>query len=203
MPYTTATLISNYLQRTLTADETAYLVILIPAIKIWLDRKLGTTFDSAAETTRYYDGGGNVVNIDPATTITAVKTYNNDGTLADTYTDLEDYVAEPINETVKTQLVRRSGIFPRGNRRVAVTAVFSEYDATNTKVPEDIQVAATRIAADVLQSSSQSTTANVASESLEGHSISYKNPNEIIDKVAMEDPFVMSILEQRRELFVG
>lgn len=201
MAYTSSTLIENYLQRTLNANETALLAILIPAIKVWLDRKLNSTFDSATETTRYYDGGVKNLDIDPCTNITDVDSLNDDGTSGYDYdlTTTPEVLFEPRNETVKREIRKRNGRFPSGIQNIAVTATFSEYDGG---VPTDIQTVATILAAAVLIASVQSNNSDVASESLEGHTITYKNVNEIIDKTATEDPMILSILELRRELYV-
>lgn len=200
MAYTSQALIESYLQRSLTASEITFLVTLLPAIKLWLDRVLDSTFDTATETTRYYEGGGKTVDIDPCTAITAVKSVDNELDIEQEYTDGTDYVAEPQNETVKRELVKRYGRFIAGNARVAVTAKFSEF---NTAVPEDIQLAATRIAADVIREGKTTSVGNVQSESLEGHSVTYRNPNEIIDKVATEDPFIVSLIESRKDIQLG
>lgn len=199
--YTSQTLIEQYLQRSLTAQEISFLTTLLPAIRLWLDRILSSTFYEVEESTRYFDGGGETVDIDPCTAITAVKSVDNEHSVSSDYTNLTDYVAEPQNQTVKNELVRRSGgYFPKGNGRIAVTAKFSEYDGA---IPQDIQLAATRIAADVLQAGKTSAVGNVQSESLEGHSVTYRNPNEIIDKVATEDPFISNLIESRKSIDLG
>lgn len=205
MAYTTATLIGNYLQRTLTANESSYLAILIPAIKIWIDKKLGTTFDTAVASTRYYDGGVTNLDIDPCNTITAVSALNSDGTIGYAY-DLvttPEVVYEPVNETVKREIRKRYGQFPRGKQNIAVTAVFSEYDATNSVVPEDIQNLATIMASEVLNQGNLGSSGAVASESVEGHSITYDTSSGALDGISDSNPSVASILANRRELFVG
>lgn len=202
MAYTTSTLIQNYLQRTLNANETAFLAILIPAIKVWLDRKLNSTFDSAVATTRYYDGGVENLDIDPCTSITAVKSLNSDGSTSYDY-DLvttPDVLYEPRNETVKREIRKRNGTFPSGKQNIAVTATFSEYDGG---VPNDIQTIASILAAEVLnQGKVASSGGNIASESLEGHSISYDTSASALDAFAANNPNIQSILELRRELYV-
>ena len=204
--YTDATKISQSLQRSLTSDERAALTgYILKAVDKWIDRKLETTFSSQAATTRYYDGGDHTVDIDPVQQVSEIKSVNNDNTDSYIYTENTEFVLEPVNEDVKTEIVYRgrNTRYPFGNARIAVTGKFTEYDYTNNEVPSDIVMLATRICSDIIQASSQSTNANVASESLEGHSISYKNVNEIIDKTAFEDPFVAGILESRRDLLVG
>lgn len=200
MAYTTAELIENYLQRSLTTYEVKTLATLIPAIQLWIDRALASHFDKVEETTRYYGGDESNLDIDPCTEITAVKALNTDGSDAYTYTVGNDYIAEPVNDPVKRELVKRYGEFPCGPKAVAVTAKFSEY---YKGVPSDIQMACTRIASDVLQAGKTSSTGNVQSESLEGHSVTYRNPNEIIDKVATQDPYIQSIIESRKDILLG
>lgn len=203
MAYTTNAKIADYLQRSLTTDETDFLAVVIPAIKIWLDKKLGSTFDEASETTRYFDAAGmQSLDIDPCTAITAVKSVDDERGVEYAYTNLTEYIAEPQNETVKRELVRRgSGRWPRGLGSVAVTAKFSEYD---NGVPEDIQVIATRIAAEILNTGKrESAGGNVSSESLEGHSIHYDTSSDVLETIADNDPIIKSMLALRTEPLVG
>jgi hypothetical protein len=204
MAYTTASLVENFLQRSLTQNEKASLAVIIPAIKIWLDKRLNSTFDLATSSTRYYDGGVMNLDIDPCTAISAVESINDDGADSYSYTTGTEYIAEPQNETVKRELRKRLSPFPRGVQRVAVTALFSEYD---DGVPADIQIAATRLAAGIINSGKRENTGNVASESLEGHSITYVHPSGLssgqsLDGLAESDPTVAAILAARGELLV-
>lgn len=201
MGYTDPSLIAAFLKRELTDNEALVLSVLIPAIQKWLDNKLGTTYLEVAATTRVYDGDSSILDIDPVTSITAVKSLNDDGTDNETYVATTDWFAEPINETVKTEISKRYGYWPKGSGRIAVTGKFSSYVASEG-IPQDIQIAATKIAADLLVMGSDSAS-NVASESLEGHSITYDNAAAQVDKVASADPTVKSMLELRRELLVG
>lgn len=202
MAYTTQTLIENYLQRTMTANEIGFLAILIPAVKLWIDRKLNTTFDSASASTRYYDGGVKNLDIDPCYDITEIKAINDDNSDSYLYdlTTTPEVVFEPVNETIKREARKRNGKFPSGIKRIALTAKFSEYDGG---VPADIQSAATILAAEVLnQGKIASSGGNVASESLEGHSINYDTSASAMDGLANNNPNIQSILDSRRELFV-
>lgn len=203
MAYTTSTLIGNYLQRTLSTNETDYLVILIPAIKKWIDAQTNSNFDLAVESTRYFDGGSATIDLDPCNTITEVSTVNSDATQTDSnvYTTIVDYIAEPVNETVKRELRLRNGCFPRGVANISVTAIFSEYAGG---VPADIQTIATQLAAGVLnQGKNASSGGNVASESLEGHSITYDTTDNNLEGIAIDNPTIKGLLGQRRELYVG
>lgn len=199
MAYTSKTLVENYLQRDLTEDEEALLMVLIPSIKIWIDNYTSSTFDQVSETIRYYDGGGSAIDIDPCTDVNAVTDINNDGTDSYAYTNLTEYVIEPVNSNVKNEIVRRYGNFPDGSRRMAVRAKFSEWDGG---VPQDIEMIATRIVVDTILASSNSSTGNIVSESIEGHTINYGNINETVDQVATQDPVVKAALQMRRQLLV-
>lgn len=201
--YTNQLLVSNYLQRTLTENEIAFLVPLITAVQLWIDAKVSSHFDEVSATTRYYDGGTSSIDIDPATAITEVKAVNMDASLSDSYiyTANDEYRLEPFNDTVKREIRRNSGSFPSGSGVIAVTAKFSEY---NSGVPQDIQTAATIMCAEVLnQGKIASSGGNVASESLEGHSVSYDTSSSSLDGIAAANPNIKSILDLRRELLVG
>jgi hypothetical protein len=202
--YTDATQVSNFLQRALTSYETAELPNIMAAVKIWLDKYLNSRFDQVGSTTRYYDGGVMNLDIDPCTAITEVKSVNDDTSASYIYNEGTEYVAEPQNETVKRELRKRLTAFPRGVHRVAVTASFSEFDGA---VPADIQIAATRLSAGVINAGKRENTANVSSESLEGHSITYMHPSGLsgsqsLDGLAASDPTVASILAARAEIYV-
>lgn len=199
MAYTDSTQVSNFLGRALTTYETAELPNIIAAIKIFLDKRLNSTFDEVDPSTRYYDGGMQSLDIDPCTAITEVKSINDDASSSYIYVDGTEYIAEPQNETVKRELRKRLSPFPRGIHRVGVTASFSEYD---DGVPADIQIAATRLAAGVLKSGINVSSGEIKSESLEGHSITYKDNITVIEGIAVTDPTVASILSTRAELYV-
>lgn len=202
MAYTDQTKVQNYLQRELSVDEVAVLIsFLIPAIKKWIDGITGSTFDQVAATTRYYDGGGSSVDIDPATEVTAVGSIDNEGQSTFDYTSGTDYTLEPQNETVKREIVRRHGCFPQGQGRVSVTAKFSEFDGG---VPADIQLVATRLAGAIIKGSKNDLTGGgLKSESLEGHSVSYATSTEDLASLANNDPIIKSILEQHKEILVA
>lgn len=201
MAYTDSTKVSNFLQRALNAYETAEIASLIAAVQIWIDKKLNSTFDQANPSTRYYDGGVKNLDIDPCTAITAVSALNDDGTDSYDYdqTITPQVIFEPQNETVKREIRKRIGKFPSGIHRIAVTATFSEYDGG---VPADIALLATTLIAGVISAGKQAAQGNIASESLEGHSISYNTNPAFIEGIAENDPTVKSILASRAELYV-
>lgn len=203
MAYTTATLVGNSLKRALTSDETALLVILIPAVQRYIDRVLSSTFDTAEATSRLFDvEDSSVIDIDPCQAISAVAYVDRDGSSSQDYI-ASDYVAEPVNETVKRWLHMRHKI--SGHRQLAnikITAKFTEYDFAGSKVPEDIQLVATQICADIISLISGSET-NIKSENIEGHSVTYGNAVDNIDKAVQNSPLVQGILNTRKELWVA
>lgn len=201
MAYTSQTLIENYLQRTLTASEVSFLTTLIPAVKLWIDQKLNSTFDSVGSTSRYYDGGDQHIDIEPCTSVTEVVSVNDDLTDSYIYTEDTEYILYPLNETVKTEVRGRGFKFPDGDSRIKVTASFSEYDGG---VPSDIQLVATRLVAGIInQGKVDSSGGNVSSESLEGHSISYDTSISAVENIADNDPVVRATLDARKSILLG
>lgn len=197
--YTSATLVGNFLKKTLTSDQTALLAILIPAINKYIDAKTGSSFEPVPQTTRYYDGGGTVLDVEPFTELASVQAidwYTNTA-----YYDYPAYayIAEPVNETVKREIRRRFGRFERGENRIAVTAKFSEYVDS---VPADIQMVATRLAATVLISGSVIAQGNLVREALEGHDVHY-NAQFMLNDAASNDPFIKGVLEQHTDILIG
>lgn len=203
--YTNQTNISQFLQRSLTANEIAALnSYILNAVDKWIDRLLETTFANVGKTTRYFDGGGHTVDIDPVQQVTEVKSVNNDTSDSYLYTENTEFVLEPVNETVKREIVYRGRhSYPRGQRRIAVTGKFSEYDYDAGAVPADIVMAATRLAAGVINAGKMSATGgNVQSESLEGHSISYDTSATELKELSSVDPILQNMLASRREIMI-
>ena len=203
MAYTSSTLIGNSLKRALTSDETALLVILIPAVQRYIDRVLSSTFDTASETSRLFtiDNDTSVIDIDPCQSISAVAKVDFEGTSTQDYIT-SDYVAEPLNETVKRWLQLRTKSHGRALANIKITAKFTEYDFAGSKVPEDIQLVASQICADVISLISGSET-NIKSESIEGHTVTYGNAVDNIDRAVQNSPLVQGILNSRKDLWVG
>lgn len=207
MAYTNASLVGNQLKRTLTTDELALLPLLIAGITNWINLKTSSSFDVASgATSRKFLGGKQFIDISPCTGVTSVQFADPYGVIQYTYQPFE-YVLHPLNSTVKNQLELRgysefteqdapNGKFPAGADVVIVTANFSEYDTNNlgAGVPADIQMVATRLAAALLNDNMIN---GVVREQLEGHMVMSG-----FDKVALNDPFVQSVLDLHRELLV-
>lgn len=202
MAYTTKALVENYLQRDLSENEIAFLVALLPAVKQWIDRNTNSNFDTATATTRYYDGGECSLDINPCQTITAVSALSSiDNSINYTYVAIQDYITEPVNETVKREIRRRYGRFPTGIANIAVTATFTEYESG---VPQDIQTVATRMIASILEGTADDVqSGGIKRESIEGHTLDYATSVDSFDKLLTGDPVIRTILEQRRDLYLG
>lgn len=200
MPYTNNFQVANFLQRDLTENEIAYLVILIPAIQTWIDKRLNSTFDQVDPSVRTYDGGVRNLDIDPCTNITQIEAINDDGTDSYVYTQPYEIVVEPQNETVKREVRKRLAAFPRGISRISVSAQFSEYD---NGVAPDITLLATRLVAGVInQGKFHGSGGTIMQESLEGHEVRNLPTAADILGIVTSDPTVAAILQQRQELYV-
>jgi hypothetical protein len=204
--YTNPTNVSQFLQRSLSANETAALNnFILNAVDKWIDRKLESTFSDQQPSTRYFDGGAHSIDIDPVQAITAVGSLNNDGSAAYNYTENTEIVYEPVNEVVKRELVYRGRgrRFPRGSRRMAVTGRFTEYDYVTNAVPYDIAMAATRLAAGILNAGRMAGLGeNLQEEQLEGHMIRYNITQNGIATLADSDPILQEMIMARRQLYI-
>lgn len=205
--YTNTTNVAQFLQRALSANETAALNnFILNAVDKWIDRKLESQFRDVPASTRYFDGGGHSIDVDPVQSITAVGSLNNDGSAAYSYTENTEIVYEPVNEVVKRELVYRGRgrRFPRGQRRMAVTGIFSEYDYTTNAVPYDIVMAATRLAAGILNAGRLAGLGeNLQEEQLEGHMLRYNITNNSINTLADTDPILQGMIAERRQIYIA
>lgn len=204
--YTTATNISQFIQRSLTANESAALTAyILNAVDKWIDRILQSHFADEAASTRYFDGGAHSIDIDPAQSITLVKSLNNDGSDSYNYTENTEVVFEPANDTVKREIVYRGRgrRFPSGVRRMAVTGRFTEYDYVAGAVPADIVMAATRLAAGILNAGKiAGQGGNIQRESLEGHEVHYDITANALQSLSEGDPIFVGMMAERREIYL-
>lgn len=204
--YTNAAQVASFLQRALNASESSALSsYVLSAVDKIIDRVLQSTFFDTPESTRYFTGGGRAIDIDPVQAITALGSINNDGSLSYSYTNLTEYVAEPINEAVKREIVYRGSRnrFPKGLGRMSVTGKFNEYDYVNSKIPDDIVLVATRLAAGVLNAGKISGKGgNLQREALEGHLVVYDTTSSSLSSLMSDDPIIQSVIGGRRELYL-
>ena len=153
------------LGRTLTTDEATDFANINNAVQSHVERIIGSSVESASETTRYYDGGEHSLIIDPCTAITAVKYVDEDRNVEFTH-DSSDYFAEPNNRTMKFELRYRLGKWTLGINNVEVTAKFSIFD------DEDMRNIVKNAMLDFLASEITNHD-NIQRESIEGYSIWY------------------------------
>lgn len=162
MTYTTQALVEAYLERSLTANEITLLDLLGDAVEGYINDQVNSSFGSVSPSTKYYDGGSKIIDIDPCTNITRVALVDVDENELYVY-DLDDELeTRPYNETVKTYLERRNYPFPEGVVNIAVTAKFSR-----GTIPNDIKWLATYLVASMFQTNNKE---NLKSESIEGYS---------------------------------
>lgn len=210
--YTSQTIIQQYLNRSLSANEIAFLTTLLPAVDSWINNYIGNTSFGAGASTRRYDGGLPCLRIDPATEVTAVELLDMYGNVVYTYAYPGDYELEPLNETVKTEIRFRSTINydeyseyegqaagrpPKGIGNVRVSAKFQ-----GDSVPADVQLAATRLAAIIMASSTN--LEGLKSEEIEGHKLVYNTSETVkdLDDVAASDPTIKALLSPYREILI-
>lgn len=198
--YTNKLMVENFLKRDLTEDEEAYLMVLIPGVKKWIDGRLDSNFSKVDPTRRFFDAGHCSCDIDPCTGIESIQAIDVYGVVQYTYNPWE-YLIEPQNSNVKRELVRRGKVWAGGVGSLAVTAKFSEWDGG---VPEDIEIVATRICAGLIRTSVTSLPGGtVEKEMIEGHTIMYSVTQSQLDASAYSDPMVEQIINQRKEILLG
>jgi len=167
MAYTDQATIEAFLKRTLSAYEVTLLPLVLASVDAWINDQLGGEYGTVSATTRYYDGGSAILDIDSATDITKVALVDSEETETNEYELNVDFEARPRNETMKTYLQRRNYLWPRGLGNIAVTAKFT----LGTTVPNDIKYLATYMAGKLFSSA---VTGELKQESIEGYSRTFK-----------------------------
>lgn len=151
--------------RSLTASETSAFAIINAAVQAHVENIIGSSVESVGATTRYYDGGKQNLQIDPCTSITAVKYVDSDVNVEQTLED-SDYTTEPVNRTLKWVVRSRYGRFYTGFNNVSITAKFSIYEDTSMlSIVKDAMLGA--IESEVGNSD------NIIKESIEGYSVEF------------------------------
>lgn len=171
MAYTTQAKVEAYANIDL-SSVSSQVTFWISAVKAYIDKYVGKTFEASSET-RYYDGNGEAcIMVDPFVGSPTVTILNQDGTDFRTLTEGadEDYILYPLNKTekyeIRLSLGNSIGSFPCFQRAVKVTATFGEA----TTVPDDISLVATMMVAEIARAR---TGGEAQSESLGDYSITY------------------------------
>lgn len=167
MAYTTQTKVEDYTQSSLSGIVS--LNSWIAAVKLYIDKYCGKTFEISGDTTRYFDGNGkDRILVDSLISITTIQILDNDGNV-ETTLGTTDYILYPLNETEKNE-VRLTGdsavAFTSGNKRLKIVGQFGNA----ASVPDDISLAATMLVAECVSASAGGTK---KSESLGDYSVTY------------------------------
>jgi hypothetical protein len=179
MAYATQSSVEQALGRSLTTSEAAGLNSLLAAIDSYINKTIGRSFGAGVESTRYYDvERSRMVDVDPFVTSEVVGEETVQRAFEVFYVDADenkvqdvdssDYEARPRNESVKTWLHRRTGLWgsgcPSNVTNLAVKAFYG-----GGAVPADISYAASWLAAQAI-SAQLGMSLSVKSESIEGYS---------------------------------
>lgn len=179
--------LERYLKRDLTSAESAIFATIEEAARIAIDNYCDTNWDSTVTSeSRYYDGGLQEISIDPCKSITEIAYVDEDLTTDDAW-DTDEYVAEPINKTIKTSLRVRAGRSCRGIRNIKVTATFTSYES---EVPGAVKLACLKLCAGILGNPT-----GLKREGIEGYSY------ELADQVQKDDE-IQSILAPYRQVYL-
>lgn len=151
MAYTTEAKVENLLGITISGGGSSAMTDIIAAVKAWIDRYCGKTFEAASET-RYYDGNGmQCMVIDSFVGTPTVTILTESGAEENTLTlgRDDDFITGPYNSTEKFELILtglgKYGSWPHRLQAVKVTGSFG----ASTTVPADVQLAATRLAGQI------------------------------------------------------
>ena len=185
MTYTDQTTIQSFLKRTLSADEITILPLILEVVDTYINSTIGI-FGNVAESSKYYSGGLQIIDIDNCFSISKVELVDEYNIV--TYTYLSNEVLYlPSNESGKKYLEKRYGKFPCGKSNLKVTGKF----AIALSVPNDIKYLATYLSGQLFSSN---IVANLQSESIEGYSRTFNKMLEenqilklIMDKYTKND----------------
>jgi hypothetical protein len=192
MSYTDQDNIEAYLHRDLSESEVNILPLLLSSVDAWINNRTDSSFETPTDPeTRYFDGGKNILDINPCIDITAVKYVDAEQNVLVDY-DLDiDVELRPRNETLKKWIEKRLsytsdncyGKFPSGIANISVTAVFTL--SPDSEIPDDIQYLATYLCGRYF---GQSNVGELKAESIEGYSRQFKD-------FEINDPVVSGILD--------
>jgi len=187
VPYTTEAQIEDYLERDLNSHEVGMIVTAIPAVDHLVDTICGRTFENTTAATRYYDGNGKrELFINDFSSVTSIAYIDEDSVVTVTLEENEEYELYPLNADYKNSIVLRGGTWSKGIKNIKVVG-----NLGFTSIPEAIQMAATMIVANLIDSYAQ----NLKSRSIEGYSEVYTN-------ILTENPQIQSLLSSYKKVLV-
>lgn len=199
MTYTNQALVEAFLGRPLTDYEANIISMLVYSIERRIDKELGTTFknDSALYgATRYFDGGNRHINISPVQNITSVQLVSPDGLISDSVSS-DLYVTQPAGSSVIRSIDMRYGHLPLGYSNLKIVGDFTEYGSEGGGVPFDIQTIATRAVGAMITNTDPAL--GVKSESVEGHSVTYRDG---AGDPFQDDPIIKDLMGARTPILL-
>ncbi len=155
MSYTTKGKAQDYMAVDIDNSLNSSVDDFITGIENWIERYCGKAFEIDSATERFFDGNGlRSIVIDPFvdTSITAIVIINSEGNTVNTLTEGQgnDFIAYPLNDTEKTELVLISGStisrFPSRSRAIKITAKWGH----SVTVPKQIELVATKLLVSIL-----------------------------------------------------
>ena len=180
--YTTKENIEQYLGEEITDNIDLYIL----SAQEYIDKYCGRNFkESDEKETRYYNGSGNnELIIDAATEIDSVFiSYD----LGNSFTEVDSYITEPLNEAPIVKITLRNNRFPNTKMSVKVIGKFGWSEC----VPKDITYCATFLASMMLKGHSAE---EVASERIGDYWVNYRD-------VENKNGSIKSILDKYKKLF--
>lgn len=170
MAYTTQEKIENYLLLDIDLSFSDQIDDWIASAEQYIDNYCGRTFDDVGEETRGYDGDNTrELLVDDFYSLSKIEIYDLDGNKE--YTVDTNYYAYPSNDSTKWRLVldpTESPYFIRGFQNVKVTANWGWQS-----VPKDIEIAATKLVASVIEEKNREIAGDAQKESIGDYSITY------------------------------
>ena len=176
MAYTDKSSIENYLQKNINSSFDTQITAWIAAVTQYINQRTGRNFeaDSTASTRLYATRYAPKLLIDDCVEITKVEIGD---TYGDSFTETTDYVALPLNDTPKNVLALKFKNWNLGTHRVTAKWGYS------VSVPDDIQLAATILAAGIANASLGTGTAKVRERigGREGYEVMYSDDRGLND----------------------
>lgn len=212
MAFSTQAQIEAILGRSLTANELIVLSGIQIGVDGWIADVIGQDSFSSTPTTRTYQSDGQVLTIDPVRSISNVALLDTSGTTLYTYSEGTDYSAYPLNNSVKTHLVKLPypntlelydgysyAKWPSLYGKVAVTGTYGYADST----PADVVYVASYLCAKTFLLNSvllSSYAGQIKSESIEGYSRTYADMSHAVESTVEtlgdDDPVVGTFLSK-------
>ncbi len=189
MPYITEGDLENFILQDIDSSHSSWIATIIAQVEAYIDEYCGTSFaGGSAGVERYFDGSGqNELFVGDFQSASEVKILNSDGNDLYTLVENTDFLAYPLNSTVKNTIKLMSSgkagtRFPGYNRAVKITG---QYGYGSANIPAPIKLAAMKLAAKIINEGLRG--GQVRSESLGSYSITYREVDEVAESMEIKD----------------